>query len=89
MKKVSLFVLSVAALIGLASITNPKPKQFILNEEQAVKLFQAIEITKKGLPSSTSVSALEASQSLQSLQEIQKVISDQYKSQTDTIKPKK
>lgn len=67
----------------------PIVKTFILNEEQAGKLFQAIEISKKALPTSTSISALEASTALNSLQEIQKVIGEQYKAQTDTVKTKK
>ena len=82
MKK-TILILCLVAFIGSAFTTgnDPKPKTFTLNEEQANKLFQAIEISKKGLPSSTTVNALEASQSLQILQETQKLLSDQYQAQ--------
>lgn len=84
---ISLF-LTILITVGFTAIS-PPPKKFTLNEEQAGKLFQAIEISKKAIPTSTSISALEASTALNSLQEIQKVIGDQYKAQTDTVKPKK
>lgn len=87
---ITLFSLWYVGTIAVCIVSyEPIPKKFTLTEEQAGKLFQAIEVSKKGLPSSTSVSALEASTALQSFQEVQKVISYQYKQQTDTVKPKK
>lgn len=86
-------ILLFASVLLLASFTAsaPKPKTFTLNEEQAGKLFQAIQISMKAIPSSTGVNAAEASVAIQNLQEIQKVISEQYQAQAklDSVKPKK
>lgn len=88
-KKYVIIGLGWIGSLTMVTLAFTSPKKFTLNEEQATKLFQAIEVSKKGLPSSTAVSALEASQALNSFTEIQKVIGEQYKAQTDTIKPKK
>lgn len=72
--------------VALISSAFQAPKTFTLSEEEGTQLFSAIEIAKKGLPTSTGISAQEASQALTAFAGTQKILSEQYKKQSDTTK---
>jgi len=73
-------------VVGAFIISATLPKKFTLNfnEEQGIKLINALEVAKKAISTSTGVSAAEASNLLQVLSPVQEELIKQYKVQ-DTV----
>lgn len=85
MNKIKILLVGMLLAVCFAPLTmaigTSLPKKYTLNEEQGAQLFTAIEVAKKGLSTSTEVSAAEASKTIQILAGIQKVIQDQHQLQ--------
>lgn len=75
MKK-SIITICLLAVISLTAFTvnYQKERTYRLTEGQATIMFQAFEVAKKTLPTSSLISAAEATAALQSIDSIAKVI---------------
>lgn len=61
-------------LIGVAATKFTEPKTFIFTQQEAETLFQTLETSKKALPTSQGISALELSVTLRNIDTLQKVM---------------
>lgn len=92
MKKV--IIAGLCVTIGLFAISAINPIEFKLTEKEGGELFQAIEISKKAISTSSGITAAEGTATIKVLSDIQKSLAEQYqkqnpKSKPDSIKPKK